>query len=76
MCYIKPLDKFNVDNNKDNNIYINIHELEVNNEIIDELISNEDNSYFHIFEVSVCLFAFYYLILSDINFIFTSLGLV
>lgn len=76
MCYIKPLDKFNVDNNKDNNIYINIHELELDNEIIPELITNEDDSFLHIFEVSVCLFAFYYLILSDINFIFTSLGLV
>ena len=75
MCYIKPLDKFNVDNNKDNNIYINIHELEVNNEIIDEL-TNERDSLLHIFEVSVCLFAFYYLILSDIEYIFSYIGLV
>ena len=75
MCYIKPLSNFNVDNNKDNNIYINIRELELDHEIIPEL-TNEGDSFLHIFEVSVCLFAFYYLILSDINFIFTSLGLV
>lgn len=75
MCHIKPLDKFNVDNNKDNNIYINIHELEVNNEIINEL-TNERDSFLHIFEVSFCLFAFYYLILSDIEYIFSYIGLV
>jgi hypothetical protein len=76
MCYIKHPTRFNVDNNKDNNIYINIHELELDNEIIPELITNEDDSFLHIFEVSVCLFTLYYVVFSNLDFIFTSLGLV
>mgnify|MGYP001383216029 CR=1 FL=1 len=76
MCYIKPLDKFNVDNNKDNNIYINIHELELDNEIIPELITNEDDSFLHIFKVSISLIIYFYLVFSNVDFIFTYLGLV
>lgn len=76
MCYIKPLDKFNVDNDKNNNIYINIHELELDHEIIPELINNEDDSFLHVFKVTISLIIYFYLIFNNIDFIFTYLGLV
>lgn len=76
MCYIKPLGNFNVDNNKDNNIYISIHELELDHEIIPELINNEDDSFLHVFKVTISLIIYFYLVFSNVDFIFASLGLV
>ena len=80
MCYIKPFHCSKLNKENRDNIDINqlafVDNIVMNNEIIDELISNEDNSYFHIFEVSVCLLAFYYLVLSDLEYIFSCFGLV
>lgn len=50
MCYIEPINLFNVDNNKDNHMYINNYQLEftnelnVHNNVLNNLHNNEVNN--------------------------------
>lgn len=53
MCYIEPINLFNVDNNKDNHMYINNYQLEftnelnVNNNVLNNLHNNELNNLYN-----------------------------